>query len=98
MIFLVHTYDRAGAIDTRLDQRAAHLAWLKEAGDRVKAAGPWMSETGEMAGSLLIIEREDRAAVDAWLATDPYAVAGLFERVEIAPFKWVLNPPAGLDG
>jgi uncharacterized protein YciI len=97
MIFLVHTYDRAGAIDIRLDQREAHLAWLKAAGDRVKAAGPWMDEDGQMAGSLLIVDREDGEAINAWLATDPYALAGLFERVEVAPFKWVLNPPAGLD-
>lgn len=94
MLFLVHTHDRPGALDVRMANREAHVAWLKAAGTSVKAAGPWLSEADEMAGSLLIIETGDRAALDAWLATDPYQVAGLFERVEVAPYRWVINPPA----
>lgn len=94
MLFLVHTWDRAGALDVRMANREAHIAWLKAAGDSVKAAGPWLGEDGGMAGSLLIVEADDRAALDAWLDSDPYARAGLFERVEIAPWRWLVNPPA----
>ena len=97
MLFLVHTRDRAGALDVRLANRDAHIAWLKAAGDRVRAAGPWLGADGEMAGSLLIVEAADRAALDAWLAEDPYTRAGLFDAVEIAPYRWVFNPPAGLS-
>jgi uncharacterized protein YciI len=94
MLFLVHTWDRPGALDVRLANRNDHFAWLTSAGDAVKAAGPWLDEsTGDMAGSLLVVEAEDRAALDAWLAEDPYARAGLFERVEIAPWRWVVNAP-----
>lgn len=93
MLFLVHTWDRPGALDVRLANREAHIAWLKAAGATVKAAGPWLDDAGEMAGSLLIVEAGDRAALDAWLAQDPYAAAGLFETVEVAPYRWVFNPP-----
>lgn len=93
MFFLVHTRDRPGALQVRLDNRDAHIAWLNDAGDRIKAAGPWLDEAGDMAGSLLIVDFEDRPALDAWLATDPYALAGLFEAVNAAPYKWVFNPP-----
>ena len=94
MLFMIRGFDRPGALETRLANRAAHVDWLKAAGPRVKAAGPWLDEAGEMAGSLLIVEAEDRAALDAWLATDPYAAAELFDRVEIAPYVWAINPPA----
>ncbi len=93
MYFLVHTRDKPGALNVRLDNREAHIGWLKAAGDRIKAAGPWMGEDEAMAGSLLIVDFENRAELDAWLATDPYALAGLFESVEAAPYKWVFNPP-----
>ena len=93
MLFLVHTWDRPGALDIRMANRDAHIAWLKDAGASVKAAGPWLNEAGDMAGSLLIIEAADRAALDVWLAGDPYQAAGLFERVEVAPYRWVFNPP-----
>lgn len=95
MLFIVHTRDKAGALQTRLDTRDAHLAWLAEAGERVKAAGPWLDGSDQPAGSLLIVEMDDRAALDAWLSADPYAAAGLFESVEAAPFRWVINPPMG---
>ncbi|MFY0638863.1 YciI family protein [Maricaulis maris] len=93
MLFLVHTWDKPGALDVRMANRDAHIAWLKAAGETVKAAGPWLNEADEMAGSLLIIEAKDRAGLDAWLATDPYQAAGLFGKVEIAPYRWVFNPP-----
>lgn len=93
MLFLVHTYDREGGLDIRLANREAHVGWLKAAGARIKAAGPWMNDEDAMAGSLLIVEMDDRAALDTWLATDPYALANLFSRVEAAPYKWVINAP-----
>lgn len=96
MLFLVHTWDRPGALDVRMANREAHIAWLKAAGETVRAAGPWLDENGDMAGSLLIVEAADRAALNAWLAHDPYAAAGLFERIDVAPYRWVFNPPAGL--
>jgi len=98
MLFLVHTWDRPGALEIRLANREAHIAWLKAAGDRVKAAGPWLNDAEDMAGSLLIVEAADRARLDNWLAQDPYAASGLFERVEIAPWRWAINPPPGLTG
>jgi uncharacterized protein YciI len=93
MLFLVHTYDRDASLTIRMENRDAHIAWLKAAGEAVKAAGPWMNDAGEMAGSLLIVDLPDRGALTAWLETDPYAVAGLFSRVETAPYKWVINAP-----
>jgi hypothetical protein len=42
-------------------------------------------------GSLLIIEAEDRAAAEALVAGDPFRTEGVFERVEVRPWRAVLG-------
>jgi uncharacterized protein YciI len=43
-----------------------------------------------MTGSLLILDFADRTEAQAFADGDPYAKAGLFERVEIRPWRKVL--------
>jgi uncharacterized protein YciI len=40
-----------------------------------------------MAGSLMIIEAANLADAEAFSAADPYRQAGLFQRVEIRPWR-----------
>jgi uncharacterized protein YciI len=82
--------DRPGALDTRLANREAHLAYVAETG-AVRFAGPMTDDEGAMIGSVLVLEVEDRAAAEAWAEGDPYAKAGLFESVEINGFKIVVG-------
>lgn len=82
--------DKPGALQTRLDNREAHLAYLKDSGV-VEQAGPFLNEAGEMTGSLLILDVADRAAAQAFAANDPYAKAGLFESVTIEEWKRVIG-------
>jgi uncharacterized protein YciI len=42
-----------------------------------------------MIGSMLVVDAEDRAQVEAFAASDPYRLAGLFDSVEIHPFRKV---------
>lgn len=91
MLFAIRCTDKPGHAQVRADTRADHLAYLKARGDRLKLAGPLTSDDGgQVLGSLLVVEAEDRAEAEAFAAADPYAKAGLFERVEIDGFKWVL--------
>ena len=48
-----------------------------------------------MAGSLLIVDAPDRAAVDQFLRDDPYVKAGLFESVDVRPYRITVGPPLG---
>ena len=57
-------------------------------------AGPFMSEKDDKSdapptpiGSMLVIEAEDRQAAENLAAADPYAIAGLFDSVEIHPWN-----------
>lgn len=95
MYFVALGRDRADAGSIRLEQRPAHLDFLKGLGGAVKAAGPLLSDDGEsMVGSLLVVEADSLDAAKAMLAGDPYGEAGLFESFEVKPWRWVVNPPA----
>lgn len=90
MFYIIRCYDKPGHQEVRLANRAAHLAYLDGYGDRVYAAGPVMSDDLQsMVGSLIVLDLPDRAAAEGFCVDDPYARAGLFERVEIAPWKRV---------
>lgn len=92
--FHIKAHDKVGAAQVRLDNREAHLGWIKTRLDQVKIAGPMINnQTGGMMGSILVIEAESRAELDALLAEDPYAKADLFDTVEISTFKWVIGAP-----
>lgn len=94
MLFAVTCLDKPGHAAVRTDNRAAHLEFLKANAAAVKIAGPFTSDDGTaMVGSLLVVEAEDRAALDALLAADPYAAAGLFESVVVRPWRWVIGRP-----
>lgn len=44
-----------------------------------------------MCGSLVILDCADRAAAEAWVAGDPYGIAGLFESVTVTEWKRVIG-------
>ena len=82
--------DKAGALQTRLDTRPAHLAYMAETGV-VEMAGPLLGADGKPCGSLVILEVEDVAAAEAWAAADPYALAGLFSDVKVIQWNKVVG-------
>jgi uncharacterized protein len=89
MLFAVICRDKPGHLQTRLDTRAAHLAYIEATGI-VKMAGPFL-EAGQMCGSLVVVEAEDLAGAEAWAAGDPYAAAGLFDSVSVTEWKKVIG-------
>ncbi|HEX3916560.1 MAG TPA: YciI family protein, partial [Caulobacteraceae bacterium] len=64
-----------------------HVAYLQSRPGVVRLAGPLLDADGEMCGSLLVVELENLAAAQAFSDADPYALAGLFERVEIRGWR-----------
>lgn len=82
--------DKPGALQTRLDNRTAHLEHINASGI-VEMAGPFLNEAGEMTGSLVVLEVDSLKAAQDWAAADPYAKAGLFESVVISEWKKVIG-------
>ncbi len=96
MLFALICKDKPGHLQTRMDARPDHVAFLNGLNEEKKLAfaGPFLDAEGKPDGSLVVVEAADRAAAEALAAADPYARAGLFERVEIRPWNWVFNKPA----
>ncbi len=90
MLVALIAKDKPDAIQTRLDNRAAHVEHIKSSG-LVLQAGPFLDEAGQMCGSLVILDVEEMAQAQAWAASDPYALAGLFESVELIPWNKVIG-------
>jgi len=91
MQFLVLAYDAQddGAPQRRLDAREAHLASIatfKERGN-IKMGAAILGDDGKMAGSCIIADFENRGALDAWLASDPYIVQDVWEDVYVQGCK-----------
>ncbi len=93
MLFALICTDKPGHLQTRLDARPDHVAFLQGLGDALKAAGPFLGDDGRPTGSLVIISAEDKAAAAAIAGQDPYAKVGLFSSVEIKPWNWVFKNP-----
>jgi uncharacterized protein YciI len=94
MHYVAICLDKPNSQDLRLTHRAAHLDYLRANSTTIKSCGPFLSDSGDaMVGSMLIIEAEDRAGVDAVLARDPYRKADLFDSVEVRGWRWVIGCP-----
>lgn len=95
MLFVVHCLDKPFSAALRSVTRDDHLKFVAESGPMVKIAGPFLSDDGtKMIGSLLVIEAEDLDAARAWQAGDPYQKVGLFDHVEIRPWRWLVSDGA----
>ncbi|MBP6011409.1 MAG: YciI family protein [Alphaproteobacteria bacterium] len=96
MLYALICTDKPNALAVRMEARSRHLAYIEQHLAQVKIAGPFMSDDGAtMAGSLIVIEADDLAAARDFSAKDPYALAGLFQSVEIKPWRWTIGAPKG---
>ena len=91
MEFLVIAKDGTdeGALERRQQTRPAHLTGIGPLVDsgNVLVGGAILSETGDMIGSMLLVEFPASEDVDAWLARDPYVTDGVWQEVEVRPFR-----------
>ena len=90
MLFAIHAVDRAGALPTRLANYDAHKTFLSDTspyGVKIVMSGPLVSDDGAtMIGSLFLIEAPGRNEVEAFNRADPFAAAGIWEKVTITGF------------
>ena len=95
MLFAVWATDREGALPERLRVREAHRARLRDPAPhavRVVLAGPLLASDGSMNGTMLVVQAEHIDAVRAFVDGDPYVQAGVYDSVDIRPFKCGLGP------
>lgn len=98
MLYAILGTDVASSLEKRLSVRARHLERLQQLQNegRLVLAGPLpavdSADPGPagFTGSLIVAEFDSLDAARAWAEADPYVKNGVYERVEIKPFRKVL--------
>lgn len=98
MLYAIISEDVADSTPLRRNARPQHLARLEALRDdgRLVLAGPFPAVDAEdpgdagFRGSLIVAEFDDLDAARVWADDDPYVAAGVYQRVEVRPFKQVL--------
>ena len=91
MQFLLIAYDGKdkGALERRMKVREDHL----EKVERLKKSGEFLfggailDDAGKMIGSMIVYDFPDRQSLDAKLKVEPYVTEGVWEKIEIQPFR-----------
>jgi hypothetical protein len=91
MQFLLIAYDGTDpeAPERRLKVRGEHLekiARLKKRGEFL-FGGAILDDDGKMIGSMIVYDFPDRQSLDKSLKEEPYLTGGVWEKVEIKPFR-----------
>lgn len=97
MYYVIIAHDNPGSLPDRLNARPEHLARLQQLRDdgRLLTAGPCpiidAEDPGEngFSGSVIIAEFDTLDSAQSWANQDPYVAAGVYDRVEVRPFKRV---------
>jgi uncharacterized protein YciI len=91
MQFLLVAFDGTDgeALDRRLKVRENHLnkiSLLKQRGE-FKCGGAILDDDGKMIGSMIVYDFPDRQSLDESLKNEPYFTEGVWEKIEIHPFR-----------
>lgn len=90
MLFAVIAIDKKDGAKLRTAKVSQHLEYLRSVG-KVKLAGPFLNEHGDMTGSLIVLETASKMEAEAWLRDEPFNKAGLFAKTDIYPWFTVMN-------
>ena len=77
-------------LDKRMTVRPRHLESMAKLGKHIVLAGGLLDDEGKMKGSVLILDFEDRAALDDYLKNEPYVVERVWEKIEIETMNVVI--------
>lgn len=90
MQFIIKAYDGPDMLDKRMAVRPRHLEGMNKLGKQIICAGGLLDDEGKMKGSALVVDFPDRAALDAYLNSEPYVLEGVWQTVEVEPINVVL--------
>jgi uncharacterized protein YciI len=91
MQYVVMAWDGTdeGALDRRLATRPRHLERIEPFVDSSNAlvGGAILDDDGRMIGSVLVMDFDTRDELDDWLRNDPYTTEGVWQRVDVRPYR-----------
>ena len=88
MPFAIVTQDKPNSAHLRAEVRAVHVEYLKKHQKMLIAAGGLLEDDGSSGpGGILLVDTDDRAVAERFLAEDPFTKAGLFEKATVTRWR-----------
>ncbi|WP_417721153.1 YciI family protein [Salipiger sp.] len=83
--------DAPGVLERRMAARGAHMAGLKseKSANRIVDGGAMLDAEGNMVGSVVLCQFDDRAGLDAYLDREIYARDGIWGDIEVIEMRFV---------
>ena len=90
MQFIVTAHDGENMLEKRMAVRPRHLEGMAKLGSHIVVAGGILDENGKPKGSVLVLEFDSRDALDAYLASEPYVLEHVWEKIEVETMNVVI--------
>lgn len=88
MPYVIITKDKPDSLALRNQVRPVHLDYLVANQHRLLAAGAQIEDDGSGgSGGVILVDTEDRAEAEQFIADDPFTKAGLFETIKVTRWR-----------
>ncbi|KAF1046742.1 YciI family protein [Xylophilus sp.] len=88
MPFHIETWDKPGHQAARQQLRPAHLDFLAAHAHLLLACDAKLDDDGaDAGGGIYIVDLDDRAAAERFIAADPFHAGGLFREVRLTRWR-----------
>ncbi len=91
-LFLITLRDVPDNTGIRSRLLTEHMAHINRHLGAIRLAGPWLREAdGKPGGAMLLVQAADAATARRMIEDDPYFRAGLWEDMQLHPFRDLVN-------
>lgn len=88
MPYIIETWDKPDSKAIRASARPAHLEFLAKHAEKLLACGAKLDDDGvDLGGGIYVLDTDDRAEAEAFIASDPFSHVHLFDRVSITRLR-----------
>jgi len=89
-MYAIVCFDRPDSAALRAAHRAAHMDFLEKNSDKIVYGGPLKGRAdGPSTGAIIVLDCATREEAEAFIASDPFQRAGVYESVAVRAFKQV---------
>ena len=83
MQFVITAYDGEGLLAKRMEVRPLHLEGMERLKEHLVCAGGLLDDEGQLKGSVLVMEFQNREEVDEYLASEIYVTEHVWEKITV---------------
>ncbi|KAG8148655.1 hypothetical protein BFF94_036805 [Burkholderia catarinensis] len=97
MPYVIETWDKPDSLSLRMKARPDHLELLAENASMLLACGAKLADDGkDLGGGLYVVDTDMRSEAQAFIESDPFFRAGLFDKVQITRWRKAYVAKEGL--